>query len=441
MKNRLVISIIGVYYALYECVFFHHPAFFGTAAWIVIGAKIVLPFVLLALAGGLDTEVFQYPVVSFYTVSFCALLGVIAISTGLSREGSVTMYEWFKFPPRFIFFIAVLQMLRRSPRLFVPLAKALLVLAGLVVVQYVVLVGTGSIYQQYVFSGVDAVFAGPFGILGNVSSLVDLPGLPFPIVRLCSFWNEPSNASATLTVAYFFSRYPHFRKEHRIWRTIGTASLVGAFLTLSNAGYFAIFGALTFREMVRTKDRPAISIPVAVIFLLCCAAAVGGRSYVARNFPDNATLKVVAGVREDLAGRNIEDYDAFSGRLNILSDTLSVVKEYPLGFGVFTGKNAGSLALSASAPLIWFTWGGLLGLAALVFRECVLFYSAFGAGRRTLGGLVLAQGLVAVFLQNMSYGDLMGPLYLTLAAFVLLHFTAPAPLALPRPAGLQPVRT
>lgn len=425
MRDKILLLIIGLYYLLYESVFFHHQGFLGSAVILVVGGKAVLPLLLLALGGGGLAPLLKIPSIAFYLLSFVVLLVIVAISTAFSPETTVVFYDWFKLPPRLVYFVAILLIFYQKPYLFLAVAKGVLLLAGLTVLQYFILVATQGHTRQHVFPGVDAIFAGPFGILGNVSSMFDLPGLPISVVRLCGFWNEPSNASATLAVAYFFSRHPRFLSENRFWRRLGALSLLGAFLTLSNAGYLAIAGAFGIRPFLQAKQRPLQSLVILSIAVFLGVSAISGRSYVARNFPNNQLIKSLFGVREDLTGRNLDEYDPFSGRLDIMTDTIGAVMQYPLGFGIYTVSSSTRTTLSASAPLIWFTYGGVLALIALIVRESVLIYTGLDKSRREPNHLILVQALVAVFLQNMSYGDLMGPLYLTLTALVLLGAGVP----------------
>jgi hypothetical protein len=147
---------------------------------------------------------------------------------------------------------------------------------------------------------------------------------------------------------------------------------------------------------------------------------VFGRKYVADNLSDNVWARAITGVRDEPADRA---FDPTAGRVDILNLTLEQVGEKGIGVGIQVVGSEGITA-SGTAPLYWLLLTGLPGFFLLMGRDIVLLLSARSLVRRLPPLLPLAQALVAVMAQHLSYGSWMNPNYFIPAAMILVCSSA-----------------
>jgi hypothetical protein len=252
-----------------------------------------------------------------------------------------------------------------------------------------------------------------------VTSKVQIPGAQLPFVRLSGFWNEPSNASASAFVAFFLARYLVIMGEGSFWRTVSYACLAAGILAFSNAGYLALGSALliglffgvrsfTYRRLFQF----AFLLPIATSLLLI---VFFGRTYVAKELPDNVLALAITGLR-DFESLSLDPSD---GRIDLLYMTFNVIAERTIGVGIQEVGSNGIIA-SATAPLLWLLLTGIPGLFLLLCREIVLMVSNYSLLRKLPTMLTLTQALVVVMVQHLSYGNWMNPNYFILAGMLLV---------------------
>ena len=414
VSNKFLGAVIFLYWLTYENVIFFYPRRFAGTGFVVLtyGLKLLLPFVILYVIG-LPSRVISRGPTRYYLVFFSAFLLWSLVPTVVSGD----VVTWAKLLPRYVFFLSALGLCARRPAVFALFAKCVVIYVLSALLQYILLTTTGPYQTRETV----ALLAGPFGLLGNVGSRMTLPGAPILIVRLCGFWNEPSNASASAFVAFFLARYLVSTGARPFWRKASYGCLAAGLLTLSNAGYFALGCALSVgllatvrRFTVRRVLLAALLLPIAVGLL---GGALFGRRYVAEYFPDNAWARAITGARDtDEAARN-----PFAGRIAIAQQTLQTTGETLIGVGIQVVGSEG-IEGSATAPLYWLLLTGIPGIVLLLGRETVLLAAGRSLMRRQPAMLPLVQALVVVMAQHLSYGTWMNPNYLILAAMVLVQF-------------------
>ena len=255
LVDRLFVWLIFGHYLVYELVFFFYPEFLGgilvplVAAW-KLGFPVVL-FFYGYVARWTVVRKLRLPVAG-YVLAFALFLLWAAIPSLLSPYGIASFYEWLKLWPRALFFLGLLGFVLSKPRALILLMKIMVCWAVCCVIQYFMLVILRGYQSMHYYPGIPLEFAGTYGLLGNIASLMHFSGLPFPVVRLCGFWNEPSNASASLFVGFFFSRYLWLTEMRKGWRYASYFAFLGGMLCLSNAGYLAFALALAVGVSIST---------------------------------------------------------------------------------------------------------------------------------------------------------------------------------------------
>jgi len=416
--DRLFVWLIFIHYLVFELVFFYGEAARDSGLAIVItGWKTMFPLALLLYTGFPPRQFFdRQPSVGWYTTLFGLLMAWAVVPCLLSDYPGTSILSWFKLVPRGIFYLGILSFFAARPAAFAVLAKLIVSFCAVTVAQYILLVLTGSQNRSTYLPGMGAIlFAGPFGVLGNVTSLLQYASLPFAIPRLCGFWQEPSNAASSMFVSFFLARYLRSTGYRKFWTILGWACFCGGLLCLSNAGYIAISAAAAFGSFFRKSKSITDYAAKALIFLAVAVFAVValfGRSYVAKNMPDNAIACALVGVRTDRESATSDEYDPSSGRILLMEAALEQVKQRIWGIGVLPGGDGGPYAmLSASAPIAWFTCTGVLGLALLMAREAVLLRAGIRYAKLSKGARFLVQAWIVILVQQASYGLWMDPLY------------------------------
>jgi hypothetical protein len=139
-----------------------------------------------------------------------------------------------------------------------------------------------------------------------------------------------------------------------------------------------------------------------------------GRIYVSEHMPENVWARAITGLRSGLTPD-----DPTAGRVGLLKMTLDKTESTFMGIGI---QEVGSEGIEGSAtpPVYWLLLTGVPGLLLLLGRETALIVSARSLVRRTPAMLPVAQALVAVMAQQISYGTWMNPNYMVPAAMVLV---------------------
>lgn len=424
LTETLITLFIFLYWVVNEHLIFSYPMFVGGAALVIFtnGIKLLLPLCLLVFTGLPSPRMVGRGPVGLYLLFFSVFLLWGLVPTLASDSGNPI--SWFKLLPRFVFFLGLIAFFSKRPAAFALYSKCIVVYVLIALLQYFLIYSTGTyedlsaIRQQLAGRGFP-IMAGPFGLLGNVTASFFIEGAPFPIVRLCGFWNEPSNASGSAFAAFFLARYLVLAGEGKVWRKASYACLVAGLLALSNAGYFALGSALLFGAIFGVNKltawratRSVLLVPVAVALLVI---VVFGRSYVIENMSDNVWARAIVGVS------NIAEVarDPTAGRLDLLAMTVETAESEIIGIGLQPVGPEG-IDASASAPLHWLLLTGIPGLLLLLGRETVLLVFGCSLMRRLPAMLPLVQALVVVMAQHLSYGSWMNPDYLILAAMILV---------------------
>jgi hypothetical protein len=417
----LATAAVFLYWLLFENIFFFFPDVYGGVSLVVFtnAAKLGLPFALLAATGLPPVRLIVRGASSFYLAAFAVFLAWAAIPTIISGNP----VDYAKFLPRFVFFLAVLSLFSRHPKAFLLFSKWVVVYVLIALVQWILVYATAG-YDHLVLSPLGTMFAGPFGLFGNITGRFYLPGIPVPIVRLAGFWNEPTHASASAFAGFFLARRVSDVTGRPGWRQASWACLIAGFLTLSNAGYLAIGAAALFgtifdsrRLTLRRTFQLGLFIPMG-IFLVVLALA--GRQLAIARFPDNVWIGAIAGFR---GAEQINDPTA--GRTDLAASTLRSTLDKPIGQGVQVWGE-GSVQASGSAPLLWLLLTGVPGLVIILFRESMLILAGRTAVVRHRNVMPIVQSLIVVMTQQLSYGTWMDPGYFCLAAAVLAASAEPS---------------
>lgn len=411
-KNRLVTVLIFIYWLLYENIFFFYSDELGIL-YLTNAIKLGLPFLLFFIVQPSWKVIFRSPV-NIYLFFFTSFLIWALVPTTISGDPM----EVFKLIPRFVFFVAVVGWYSKRPTAFNLFAKYIVIYVLLALLQWVLLYMT-SAYNNVtpMMSGIR--FAGPLGILGNVTSMMFFPGTGFPFIRLCGYWNEPSNASASAFAGYFLARYLFSVGEGLIWRMASYACLVAGFLALSNAGYLALSAALMFGVVYGVKKIGARELAyimvVSLIVMSLITVASFGRKYVSENMPDNDLARAIVGAHD------VKSTDYASGRFDLLDIAIDKVGNNIIGTGIQVVGPQNQADISPSAPIMWLLFTGVPGFLLLLGRETVLLICCKSISRRNPVALLLAQALIVVMIQHVSYGSWMNPNYFVYAAVVFAY--------------------
>lgn len=416
LTEKLITLLIFLYWLVYEnVVFFYSMEYGGTAFFILTnGIKLFLPFGMLLYTGLPSYRILRRSYTSFYILFFVAFLLWGLVPTLVSGDP----LAWLKLLPRLMFFLSVVAFFSRRPTAFSLFAKCMVVYVLSALLQYILLYWTGTYDNTIDYK--NQRMAGPFGLLGNVTSIMVFPSDPFPIIRLTGFWNEPSNASGSAIAAFFLARYLVATGERSFWRWASYACLFAGILALSIAGYLALCASLVLGLFFGVRGFTVGRVFQFVLLLLIVIALFGlvvfGRSYVAENATDNIWARAITGARDH--GPQQRD-DVSSGRLDIAKMTLEKSASELIGVGI---QEVGSEGIegSATAPLYWLLLTGFPGLVLLLSRETVLLAATRSLVRGQPAVLPLTQALIAVMTQHLSYGSWMNPNYFILAAMVLV---------------------
>lgn len=410
----LLALMVFVHILLYEIVYFFSPAWYTPAVWVW---KAAFPLGLFVVFGLRNLREFaKDKVVLAYVAAFAAFNAWLLVANMLTGGVGDGTFQWAKEVPRLLFFFGAFPLFVRRPRVFQNVCKLAVGWSLLAVVQYALV---ASFYERVRITDrpqYSAIFAGPFDILGNVTSILSLPELGIFVPRLAGWWNEPSNAAGFLIAAGFLAYGLARELNQKLWNVAGAICAIGSVLALSNAGYLglgvAIAAGATLRAFSRRRHAwqllfaPAVGIGLGIV-------ALYGRPWVMQNAADDPIARAFVGVRGQV---DVNQTDPLAGRADLFRIAVDTIQSRPLGIGL--GRNP-SLQRSASAPIFWLLAAGIPGLLLLATREAVLLVGC--AQRRSLlnGGIPITQAWLGLLTVQASYGQWMNPYYLTLSAAVL----------------------
>ncbi len=383
---------------------------------LVYAFKFFIPVILFFKVKFVKINQKYYNLFIIYFLFFLIWSIVPNIIGGTFLESNIT---WFKFLPRFVFFLLASMYLLQNPKQTIILIKVFIIIGILFFVQYILLMASqyfGIYLERHLYGR--GVYYGPFGLLGNVASAMHFSAFPIPIFRLTGFWLEPSNASGYLAAMYFLSIGIYSLEKNNYWKKISYFLLIATLLCFSNAGYLALLMPVFYGAIINIKTgkkvmRSFLFINISIGLILTILV---GRLLVAEYAPENDTLKAIVGLRKGVA----EDFT--SGRATLVEENLKVLSENPLGIGFriaeVTEYGTGFSAASGTAPIMWMTYTGLIGLLLLLSREKQLLFGSIKYNKYSEFSMRMTQAWIAMFAQNMIYGTWMGPMYLLLCIFV-----------------------
>lgn len=415
MSNKLTIEkIVAFLIFFYWLLFEHYLAFysqnFGVLFHLVVlSSKMVLPFILVSYSG-VNLKFFKEVLSGLYLLFFSLFIFWLLVVTLFKGN----LIEWFKLLPRYIFFIAILNIFYKNRRVFEYVFQFIIYYVLLAVFLYTLgylLNGYSSVTQ---IAGLDT--AGIKGFYTNITSRMFFPGLSTPIVRLNGYWNEPSNAAGTAFASYFICKYLGFVSKSSKWNIYSYFCLIAGFLCLSNAGYVAIGAAYLIGILWKRRSggkRTFYELLFANLMLLLIVFAFVGRLIVLEYNIESIWFRALVGARD------LNTTDVYGGRFSIVSNVLNYLKNSPWGNGLDTGYNDYTL-LSASAIFYWLFIGGLPGLVLLLSRELSLIGSMRNIISTKPENIFIVQAAIAIIIQQISYGSWMNPNYLIFASIIIV---------------------
>lgn len=411
--------------------------------------KIVIPLYLLIIVFPTN---FHFPPLKKFIYIFAIFMVWGAVSTITSNFFIEGIFQWAKFFFRFLFCIAVcLYFIERPISHQQTIMKILVSIAVVTVVQYFIL-EVISLTQLGAENGVKlktdsgGFYYGPFGLLGNGTAQFSY-FYKIPKFQLQGFWVEPSIASGFLFMAAFIAEALFVSTQKRMWVTASGICCLGGIFAFANAGYFALGFALLTGQIVcfirgnrgRTL-RVVLSRGIGYKFLMATSIflilfSLFGRYVVINYIPHNEPLKAITGVRGALLTlipspspspikpiKPISVDDTMMQRGKLVKDCFDRSFFKVLvgdGFRIPGRDSEGrGVVVSASAPIMWLFFTGIIGLIILLLRESQVFLGFASAFPPSAYQLRIFQAWIVLFFQNMVYGTWMTPLYFLLLALV-----------------------
>jgi hypothetical protein len=422
--SSIVTSIIFLYMIIYEW-----GVFESISNTIIYPIKMLLPLALLLfpIKKYIGNHVYFNNFILCYFLFI--LWSLVPSLFGGNPEDSIE--QWLKFLSRFIFCVLASRFLLVNESVLRLVMKAFVITGLFSFLQYIAVwfFKFTGIFSFSSFEMGRGIYFGPYGILGNVGSAMSFPSLGF-IYRFHGFWLEPSRASGFMIACYFLSMNLFYLERKIFWKRAAFVSLIAGFLCFSNAGYLAIGVAMLFGFFMNFLTGKAsvfnfgIKAGIAGILVFL---ALFGRTYVAENFIEYDIARAVAGVRggscagTTCGGVNYS-VNPSDGRLVGYKKNLSIVNEHPLGLGIrVTGKNDKKTGLTdtgGNAIIQWLLYTGYIGLFILLLRELQVFLYAIKYVKKNKSIMYLTQAWIALFIQNLLYGNIMTPAYLLIIIFL-----------------------
>jgi hypothetical protein len=332
---------------------------------------------------------------------------------------------WLKTFPIFIFFLGVLVFFYKYPAAFSLFAKCLIIYVIIALFQYFLIIvfnlndkGNEDLWG----------LTGPFGILGNTSSRIYLPGQSYPIIRYCGFWKEPSIASASAFSAFFLARYLVAVEGKAYWRKASYLCLLAGLLALSNAGYLSFGLALLTGLLLISKKghKRRLQLVILIPFtILLIWLALFSRNYFYENPTNNNFLLAISGIRNQEI--DAADFDPSGGRINLIKNALDKTQKNFIGQGMQLVGDGG-LDVPQGAPMYWLLLTGFPGLFFLSVMIAIIIISLRKITKQNPNVVYLSQAFFAVLGQQLAYGTWMDPKFIILAAVVLLGLNIKKPL-------------
>ncbi len=408
---------------------------------------------------------------------FAAFMSWGAFATIMFNPSMEGLLQWSKFLFRFLFCVGVCLYFMKRPSFHPMMVMKILVIIGVAtVVQYFILeiisaFGWGQNYVDIEISQ-GGRYYGPQGILGNGTAQFST-FYRLPKFQLTGFWMEPSNAGAYLFMASFLASAIYIRESRRIWVAAGGLCCLGGFCTFSNGVYFAIGFAtlighiINFMHTLYMPDRKKFLLMLrrAITYTLLIALSIFliffslfGRFIAVNYLPDNIPLKALAGVRGVLLSAPAtkpapatepapirkpapaqKPAATLKGYVTSFEKTLvgrtELIKNIFIDRSFFKilvgdglripgkdGEGRGTV-VSATAPIMWLLFTGIIGLTTLFLRELQVFVFVKQSFPLSDFQLQIFQAWLVLFFQHMAYGTWMTPLYLVLIALIFSSFS------------------
>jgi hypothetical protein len=416
-SKTILVFFIFLYWCTYENLIFLHPSYYGGFIFeiLVFSFKLLFPFYFLLRSLQIKNNKFSAYYEYFYFFFFFLFLSWSLIPTIIGGD----IVSWIKLIPIFAFSLACYLFWPCNEIYFLRLAKILVSVSLFSLVQYL-LVNITGIYASSRPDSLD--LTGPFGLFGATQSRFQLPGLERPIIRLCGFWKEPSNAAGFNFASFYISKYIYAKTNSIKWKYISTLCLIAGFLTLSNAGYLTIAVCIfigfvfSFRSLKNYQKILGISI-ISPIFLLLLWFALFGRTYYSEHKTENTLILSLVGIRGNEI--NSEDYDPTAGRADLLDETINSVKKNIIGIGIQKTGDDFKVKIPAGAPFFWLALTGIFGLTFILLRELSTFLSIKTAFILAKENIYIIQAYFAILIQQSIYGVWMDPSYVIFSTFLI----------------------
>jgi hypothetical protein len=422
-SNPFIITAVVVYAMIYEWGIFE-----AAPKSLIFTIKVFLPCLLLFLT---PLRKVNFTYLNKFVIFFILFMLWGFIPSVFSSYYVQTIIQWLKFLPRVLFFVIIGTYLLHKPIGSITLAKSFIIIGFLSVIQFLFLFITMragiTINSAQMGAG---VYYGPFGLLGNQIAMMNFPGIQFPVLRLTGFWVEPSKASGFLLATFFLARGIYTLEKRNFWKLVSYSCLIGGFLCLSIAGYLAIIIAFLFGIIVRSRIlRVFIHFKItkgalfrffcAVVLIVLVVLVFAGRSLVAEKYYHNTFLRSIMGVQgaAEVVLESPLDY-----RVGLLKKNIPIWFDNLFGIGFrIPGKTSSKESFwlaSATAPILWLTYTGFIGLFLLLLRDAQVVIVFLKSARQSDYVRNVFQAWVVMFTQHLSYGDWMSPVYLVLCALV-----------------------
>lgn len=409
--DKVAIFLVFIYWVIYEnVIFFNIIDEYYLAAIVISLLKICIPIILLGYSG-INTNLFKINRISIYTLFFLLFLFWVGLVTAISGE----LFEWVKLLPRFVFYLAALNLFYKNPLIAYNFFKLMIAYVVFGLLQYVSTYLSGAADNPIIIFGYTS--SGISGLYANISSAMYFPGTQTPFIRYAGFWNEPSNASGSAFASFFLCRFLYRVESRHLWRYASFLCLLSGFLCLSNAGYFGFGISLligyVFIDAKRNARQNLLSYMIPLLFVALILFSLFGRSYLLNSeFNEIDFLRAIVGLRDS-------NEDVSSGRIQLVMNTLNYLNDNLIGMGLTPFDIKQNTLVSASAIFYWLLIGGPIGLILLILRELVLFKASLRLARLSGVYLCIFQAWCMVMMQHIAYGSWMNPNYFIFASAML----------------------
>ncbi len=414
---------------------------------VAVLCKVLIPLYLLL---NVFPGNFYFPPLKRFIYCFAIFMAWGAFSTSTSNFFIEGVIQWIKIFFRFLFCISVCLYFIKRPISYQTIIMKVLVMIGVAtVVQYFVLELFSC--MGWLANPIEITipqggrFYGPYGILGNGTAQFS-SFYVVPKFQLTGFWLEPSNAAAFLFMSSFIAEALYISTEKKMWIIASGVCCIGGIFTFANGGYFALGFSLLVGQIfyfIRGNKNRTIHVVLSrgTFYHLLMATSIFlilfsllGRYVVIKNMPDNSMLKAITGVRGALLTFAPGRYQSQPSKSVSLDDTMmqraalvkscfdiSSFKESIIGHGFripgVVSKGWG-VVVSASAPVMWLYFTGIVGLIILLLRESQVIWFFVSAFPPSAYQLRIFQAWIVLLFQNMVYGTWMTPLYFLLIALI-----------------------